>query len=192
MVVALLLLIIVVGYLAAKRPGALNGSTPPQTEKISLKYDVFLSSPMAAFESQEEYKKDRENILKIIGTLQEQCHFESVFYAGTKIQSINDFDVEDLSVSQDVKALRESRYFVLLYPKKIVSSVLVEAGFALAMGKTSIYFVKTRDDLPFLLRHAEQAVSFIKIYEDCDTEQIVKLITKHRSDLFVLANAANQ
>jgi hypothetical protein len=83
-----------------------------------------------------------------------------------------------------LQALLESRYFVLLYPKKIVSSVLVEAGWALALGKTSIYFVDERSDLPFLLKQAEQAFSSVRIYDKSDTDAIVKLLTIHRTELF--------
>jgi hypothetical protein len=73
----------------------------------------------------------------------------------------------------------------MLYPKKIASSVLVEAGWALALGKQSLYFVDKRDDLPFLLKQAEQAFSSVRIYDHCTTDGIVNLIKKHRGDLFL-------
>jgi len=185
MVGALLLLIGIVGYLVLKKPEALLGIRQQGIPEISLKYDVFLSSPMAAFGNEEDYKRDQENVLIIIDTLKQECRFNSVVYAGHKIESISDFDAADLSVNTDFKALLESKYFVMLYPKKLVSSVLVEAGWALALRKQSLYFVDNRDDLPFLLKQAEQAFSSIRIYDKCTTTGIVSLIKKHRTDLFL-------
>jgi len=184
MILSLLLLIVLVGYLAAKTPRVLVGVDQQGIPKLSLKHEVFLSSPMAAFGNNEEYQHDRENVLRIMDAFKHECRFESVVYAGKEINSIDDFDAADLSVSKDFQDLLESKYFVLLYPKKIASSVLVEAGWALALGKTSIYFVKNSDDLPFLLQKASQAFSSVKIYDKCDADGIVKLIQKHRLDLF--------
>jgi hypothetical protein len=59
MILALLLLISIVGYLVAKRPEALVGIGQQQIPKVSLKDDVFISSPMAAFDNDDEYKRDR-------------------------------------------------------------------------------------------------------------------------------------
>jgi hypothetical protein len=42
----------------------------------------------------------------------------------------------------------------MLYPKKILSSILVEAGFALAIRKYSLYFAAKREDLPFMLQYS--------------------------------------
>lgn len=145
--------------------------------------DVFLSSPMAAYADDTEYQKDREHVLQISKVLRSACGYET-FYAGRPIYSISDFELEDLSIKQDFEALKASKYFVLLYPKKIASSVLVEAGWALAWGKPSIYFVTNRSDLPFLLQYAEQAFPCVRIYDHSTTESIIKLIEHHRTQLF--------
>jgi nucleoside 2-deoxyribosyltransferase len=184
MIASLFLLIALVGYLAARKPGALVEVEKQGVPKLSIKYDLFLASPMAAFGNDEEYQRDRDNVLKIINAFKQEARFESVVYAGTEIKSVKDFDAADLSVNQDFQKLVESKYFVLLYPKKIASSVLVEAGWALALGKPSVYFVDNYDDLPFLLQKASQAFSSVRTYDKCDTDIIIKLIKRHRADLF--------
>ena len=50
MIGTLVLLIAVVGFLAAKRPEALLGVSSKGIPKVATKHDVFLSSPMAAFD----------------------------------------------------------------------------------------------------------------------------------------------
>jgi len=132
--------------------------------KTKTKYDVFLSSPMAAFVNDDLFQKDRKAMLEIVDAMRDECGF-SVFYAGRNVKSLDDFDAPDLSIAADVRALKESSIFVLFYSEKIVSSVLVEAGFALALAMPSIYFVRRREDLPFLLRSAEQGNVGVKIYE---------------------------
>jgi hypothetical protein len=159
--------------------------------KLRPRYDVFLSSPMAAFTEAEEYTRDRDKVMKVIEVLRRECRFESVFYAGRDIQSMADFDPVNLSIDQDFQALVESRYFVMLYPRSIVSSVLVEAGWALALGKPCIFFVAKRGDLPFLLRQAETLFS-VQVYEAVEPDAICGLITKHREKLFAMKAGAGQ
>ncbi len=90
--------------------------------------------------------------------------------AGASLKTKNEFEDEELSLSDDLAELRGSKYFMLVYPEKIVSSVLFEAGLAIALGKPSAYFIRDRKLLPFLMQKAEQAISArVKIYEyECE------------------------
>ncbi len=48
--------------------------------------------------------------------------------------------------------MQVSRTFALVYPEPIVTSALFEAGYALALKLPSRYFVRDRDDLPYLMK----------------------------------------
>ena len=100
-------------------------------KKLPYKYDVFLSSPMSAFETDEDYKKDRDVMLKLKKYLEEQKNV-SIYYAGEHIKSSISFENE-LVGNNDFEAIESSRCFIMFYPERIVSSVLVEAGYALAL-----------------------------------------------------------
>ncbi|MDE2366095.1 MAG: toll/interleukin-1 receptor domain-containing protein [Betaproteobacteria bacterium] len=113
-------------------------------------YDIFLSTPMAAYSSDAEYQADRAQYKKLFDSLKQGCGL-SVYWAAEKIESMSDFDALDVSVLDDLKALPQSRYFVLIYPRKLASSVLFEAGYALAINRFSHYFVRDHNDLPFLM-----------------------------------------
>jgi pimeloyl-ACP methyl ester carboxylesterase len=141
-------------------------------------YDVFVAMAMAGVESEEQYKSYRTQALEVVTCLQEKCGFRSVFYAGLNLKTKADFDAEDFSLSEDLLALRGSKYFLLIYPDKIVSSTLFEAGLALALGKPAVYFIRRREDLPFLMRKAEQAdlPAGARIYECEDVGKIKALI----------------
>jgi len=182
LVIGMLVILGAVLLIVFKKSKSLHDS--PGTEQVAIRHDLFLASPMASFDSDEEYKQEREEILALITTFRKSCKFNSVIYAGRDIEGMKDFDAPDISVKDDFEALKESRYFVMVMPRKLTSSVLVEAGAALAKGKPSIYFVKDRDDLPFLLGQAEMAFGFVKIYEYSTFSDITKLVTHHGNDLW--------
>lgn len=146
------------------------------------KYDLFIASPMAAYDTNEQYQKDRQNILNISIAFQKKFNFKSIFYAGKAILSMEDFEYEDSSVKDNLTALKQSKYFVLIYPEALLSSVLVEAGWALALDKPSVYFVRDRNHLPFLLKEAGQAFGSVKIYTYTNVEDLIKSIDNNKRE----------
>jgi len=155
-----------------------------------FRYDVFLSSAMAGLHTEEDYQKYRDEALHLEQMLTKKCNFQFIFYAGRDLKT-KAFEAQNISLHDDFSALRESRYYLLLYPEKIVSSVLFEAGWALALGKPSVYYVHDRDDLPFLMAQAGDASlnSKVTIYEygDKGRQEISHLIEQHGEKLWAKA-----
>jgi nucleoside 2-deoxyribosyltransferase len=145
-------------------------------QKMSYKYDVFLSSPMSAFKTDEDYKKDRDVMLTLKKYLEKQKNF-SIYYAGEHINSNISFENE-LVGHNDFEAIKNSRCFIMFYPESIVSSVLVEAGYALALKKPSIYFVHNKEKLPFLLREAHHSYPNVQVFEYTDLEQVLRMMSR--------------
>lgn len=116
-------------------------------------FDVFLSSPMAALDG-ETYQKQRDDANSFAAEIKAHCGL-TVYYAGRDIATADEFDDEALAVQKNLSALLESKYFVLLITEELrrySTSVLVEAGMALTLGKPSIYFVSDLEYLPYILR----------------------------------------
>ncbi|MGZ8934684.1 MAG: esterase/lipase family protein [Methylobacter sp.] len=155
-----------------------------------FKYDVFLSSAMAGLKTEEDYQTYRTEALNLEKILKEKCGFKSIFYAGRNLETMAEFQAHNLSLQDDFFALKESRYFLLMYPERIVSSVLFEAGWALALGKPSVYYVRDRDDLPFLMAQAGDAHLDAKVtiyeYGKKGREEIFHLIKEHGEKLWSL------
>ncbi len=124
-----------------------------------FEYDVFVAAAMAAHDNEAAYQQSREDVLSLVRTLREDCGFSSVFYAGSKLPEKKAFDPKLLALQVDLAAMRSSRYFLLYYPERLASSALYEAGWALMLGKPSLYVVREPDDLPFLLNNAQEAFS---------------------------------
>lgn len=133
-----------------RRDADSSGSGAVGTAKRPEKYDVFLSAPMASYETDEEYKAERREIERVYDAFTRDLKLR-VFWAGEKILSMADFNVSGSSAFEDLDALESSRYFVLLYPKRMGTSALFEAGYAFARGMPSLYIAR-REDLPFMMK----------------------------------------
>jgi hypothetical protein len=149
-------------------------------------YDVFIATPMAALETEEDYQRARLEVLKVCDAFRQHCGL-SVYCAVEQCPTMRAFQTSKVSIKKDLKAIRKSHYFVMLYPTKILSSILVEAGFALATRKCSLYIAAKREEMPFMLQDAESAFSDVSLIElpitsnyDC----IVDVIRNNGLDLF--------
>lgn len=157
-------------------------------------YDVFLAAAMAGHKGEVEYTESRNAVLALIQVLKEKCGCTSVFYAGTTMPTMNDFDPKALALHVDLRAMRASKYFILYYPQKIASSVLYEAGWALILGKPSIYVIrddkKEDEGLPFLLNDAGQAFKDrrVRIFKCSDTKSMLKEFAGYGESLFRYAD----
>lgn len=139
-----------------------------QLQSRKLRYDVFLSSPMAGHGRDKEYRRRRKEALELARCLSAHCGAKRISYAGFGIESKRDFEAPDTSAKDVLEAIRSSRIFVLMYRSSVVSSSLWEAGYALALNKPSVYFVKRKDDLPFLMQQAGQAFPGLVRIHECD------------------------
>jgi len=172
--VALPLLLVLVVAFQVKSQHEVVGA-----EVAKFRYDAFVSVPMAAV-NDAEYEAIRVLAKKMIACLQQDCGKKSVYYAGTNIATKAEFEPSDASALEDLDAIAASEYFIMLYPSKVVSSVLFEAGYAMALNKKSIYFVKNAKDLPFIMRRAEQAFGSVKLYDYDEESEIVKVLKNRK------------
>jgi hypothetical protein len=185
--VCLMLAVLVITFVSIiilefKRPSAIPATGKVEEARKSYTFDVFLAAPMAAL-SDDNFKSFTTKILEIKKTLEVECGFLRIFYAGNNMSSQMDFEAEDVSIETDVNALKESQYFIMIYPEKIVSSVLFEAGIALALGKPSFYFGHI-DNFPFLMKQANQKFNFVRIQEADSLDKINHMIRINKRKLF--------
>lgn len=147
-------------------------------------YNLFVSTPMAAFDSSKEFEKHRAAILDVLRGIKRRCDFDKVFYAGSEISSFEEFELADLSVAEDYNALKYSDNFMIIYPKRITTSALIELGWAMAMGKPIVVFARNRDDLPYLMKHADSVYKNIAIYIYTTSSDIRNIFDRHGIKIF--------
>lgn len=133
--------------------------------------DVFLSVPMASFKSDAEYKPFRAEAMKVLAALRDRCGL-TVFCALEDIESIEEFETYGVSAREDIEKLEQSANFVMLYPERMASSALFEAGYALARGIPCRFFVRDQHEitnqLPFLMRKLPEVFSNVSIVDETE------------------------
>jgi len=187
MVVVLILTIILAFVIEYRRIKLRESNIIPPTGSIestqrTYKWDAFLAAPMASL-TNEYFINYISKVKEIKKVLEIECGFQRIFYAGTKMATKDDFETADISIEADINALKESQHFIMIYPEKIVSSVLFEAGIALALGKPSFYF-GNKNNFPFLMQKANQKFSHIKMHEVNSLDEMIKIININKCQLF--------
>ena len=140
-------------------------------------YDFFISCPMSSIEDNKEYKQMLDTIKKLDATIREAGH--SAYSAILRIGNSRSMDPEHIAAETDLEALTKSRRFLMIYPKEVVSSCLLEAGYALINRIPSTYFVRSDEDLPYMLRGAVEAYGNASRFFYEDPKKISTLFAKH-------------
>lgn len=150
-----------------------------------FEYDLFVSAPMTSV-SEKEYKKTRNLTLTAIKHIKDACQFQKIYFAGQYIDKANKVDPPSISANQDLNALRASKYYLLIYPSALVTSTIVEAGYALALKIPSLYLVHDINDLPFMLRGAAEAYApHVRILQFANETDLPRLIDQYSRKIFM-------
>jgi hypothetical protein len=148
---------------------------------------IFVSAPMAAFQHDEaRYHAQHDDVRAICEALESKLHADC-YYGGQGMPKTEDFQNERVAFREVFDRIRGAAYFVLIYPERLASSVLVEAGMALALGKKCAFFVRDPQDLPYLLRNVGQSgvpgVAAV-VYTCASTPEILHLIDRSGPEIF--------
>jgi len=123
---------------------------------------IFLATPMSGFSGTEllKYKEEAETLAKL---LEEGGHI--VHSVVSKISNEADFDTPADSLKLDSTEIQKADVFILLYPKPMITSVLIELGIAIALNKKIIVAAPQRKVLPWCAQEIDRAfknASFIQ------------------------------
>lgn len=149
---------------------------PRQIKKIK-KGKVFVGVPMASADNA-EYPEYKTCALHVKQALLEYTGAKEVYCPAESIQNRGNFDGYRKAIRKDFQILKESEHYVFIYPRSINSSILVEMGYAIALSKNTTIFTKSTEELPFMLKRADIAISNLIIYEYSSTEDIVDIIKR--------------
>lgn len=170
----LLLLIVSISTFKIKRPQQIKEN----------EYNIFLSTPMSSFKTQKEYQDHRLEINELTKNLEKNMQMTS-YFSGKNITKQKHFEQPDIAAKGDLSALDHSKIFIMILPSKVYSSVLVEAGYALALKIPSIYFLKNENDLPFMLSKMPQSTKGrAKIYKYETISEIYQILKRDGEKIF--------
>jgi hypothetical protein len=154
----------------------------PTEVSMVKKGKVFIGVPMASI-AKVEYAKMRSGAMQIKQAILTHTKLKDVYCPVENIVSTTNFDSEKKAIFDDFRVLKESEYYIFLYPKRIASSVLLEMGYAIALSKKTRVFTNSRSELPFMLRQADEAVPNLFVYEYKEFSEIAAKI-KSQGDAF--------
>ena len=139
-------------------------------------YDVFISCPITSI-SNDKYKVLRESLILL---KHEMNNYNlSVYCAALRVPEVEKADSEDISAEEDLAALKASRNFVLIYPEPVMSSCIMEVGYALIAGIPSVYFVTDEKKLPYMLRGAIEVFPNARKVRYTELNEIVSFFKKY-------------
>lgn len=153
-------------------------------------WDVFLALPMASTDDDAAFRRVQTDAEMLVKALESHCGF-SVYCGALQVKGRDDFDSPAFALTDNVEALRQAEHFLLWVDMPITkpSSVWVEAGLALAMGKPGVYLVREPDVLPYILRQAADAripgLGSVR-YEWIGDEPPATRVRRHGHKLFAL------
>ncbi len=107
---------------------------------------IFLSTPISAFDVNQEYIEYRQQVLNFISVLRKR---NKVYSEIEEISELNYYDNPSDALSKDLDIIDKSEMFVIHHPFRMQTSTLIELGYAAALNKTIIIIGK-RKDLPYL------------------------------------------
>lgn len=141
-----------------------------------MKYTHFVAVPMSSI-PKDEYEAFKLFLREYCDALEERFGGQ-VFCAAFNTSNV-DFDDPKLAYDADVQAIIDAQEFVMIYPPAVNSSVIFEAGYAVALQKPTTIFVADRKHLPFMMRHMDEANltrDFVTIRVYRDTSDIMATI----------------
>jgi hypothetical protein len=109
---------------------------------------IFLSMQMSQL-TPEQYRSTRSEVMELVGVLRRS---DDIYFLNELIPQLENFKEESFDVRNYLNELSKADYFVAIVTEPICSSIYFEAGFALALGKPSIYFVTEPKVMPSLMR----------------------------------------
>lgn len=147
----------------------------------NFKYDVFIASPITAL-NQAEREELQQWIAAIKSVLKESRGMERVYFAGQDLEDLGAM-WQDAYVGRTevLSQIAQSRYFMLVYPNNMISSSLIETGWALGIRKPAIVFCHYRADLPTLLGSSKIVQKLVAIH-NYTYETLEDILTVLRAD----------
>jgi hypothetical protein len=139
------------------------------------RFDVFLSAPMDSLVA-DAYTEQRGSALKIVEALRQVPGCGRVFYAGESRPAPADYEDEAIALRENLYVLRSVRFFVMIYPRPLASSIVLETGFALLLNIPGVICVQDRKELPFLLRCVTDVFPAMQIRRYTDLRNLIDIL----------------
>ncbi|MBA4072712.1 MAG: hypothetical protein C0497_12880 [Gemmatimonas sp.] len=129
------------------------------------------------------YARNNKQVIALVAALERELSLSPIYYAGMALKTPREFEDETLALRNNLSALTASRRFVLVYPRPLPTSALIELGYAMAMKIPTRIFVRDWKHLPFMLRSATRVCPEIAILRYRTLDDVLALLREEREFL---------
>lgn len=131
---------------------------------------VYISAPMSTL-TDGEYVQQQCFLKNFKHVLFESRNFSNVYCPAIDIET-NKWQGITTAVKDNFNELRQVQHLIVIYPKSVATSSLVEIGYGIALCKNVLIFYK--EELPFMLKGSAEDIPHLntrkyEIYEDIIT-----------------------
>ena len=120
---------------------------------------IFFSTPIAGFDSEQQYEIYRKKLLNLYNKVKNHFGEENIFAAFFQTQTFDDYDSPVDSAKIDIAAIDNCDLFCFFYPQKAATSALVELGYAFAKNKQILITSPNIEILPYMVQGLPTAYS---------------------------------
>lgn len=147
------------------------------------KVDLFITSPMSAYkDSPDSYEKNYKEMMDAISKLRGNRNVNMVYFFNEPFPNLKAFTQADMNLPEYLEQIELCDYFVMIISDALMTSAHFEAGYAFALQKQAIYFVKNKTQIPFIMRLAAYAnPEVVRIYEYETVGEIEKVLTNYET-----------
>ncbi len=138
---------------------------------------IYISAPMSTL-SPKEYQEQQEFLKELSNNLRNKEDIKEVYCPAIEIEQ-DSWEGITTAVKENYARLRQVQHLIVIYPKTIATSALVEVGYGIALCKNIVIFYKEK--LPFMLDGAAEDIPHLHTREYKEFSDITKAINTDRS-----------
>jgi len=152
----------------------------PRSVKVIVKNSIYIGTTIANL-NENEFNELRE----IVNGLNKdfiRMGFKFIYSPISQIKAYGEFDGKNKAIFDNFSKLKQSECIIIIFPKNISSSVLVEIGYGISLSKKMVIFYN--DELPFMLQEAGNTINNVKTIKYETYKDITKIINTNQMSIF--------
>ena len=156
-----------------------------ESERIGL----FVSIPLRSYSEDGSFDQHQGEVRKVLSAIDEYLHLDRVYFGGRKLVDgkVKTREPSLIAARDNMPALMKAQRFLMVYPERLATTSLTEAGIAFARGIPSVLFIRDPEDLPFGLRELHQFHGWggrVNFYQYKETDDIIDIMRDYGAKLF--------
>lgn len=152
----------------------------PRSVKVITKNSIYIGTTIANL-NENEFNELRE-LVKGLNKDFIRMGFKSIYSPISQIKEYGEFDGKNKAIFENFSKLKQSECIIIIFPKNISSSVLVEIGYGISLSKKMVIFYN--DELPFILQEAGNTINNVKTIRYETYKDITKIINTNQMSIF--------